>query len=285
MNFFNNDAAIFIPDNTDKHMALSRTTDLCIAAHQDDIEIMAYGSIANCYGNHTRHFTGIVVTDGRGSPRSGVYANYSDEDMKNIRAIEQKNAALVGRYSVQVMLSYRSSEIKKPMNRDLIEDIKSLIQACTPEVLYTHNLADKQDTHIGVVLHVIHALRELPTQQRPKKVISMEVWRSLDWLCDEDKYIEDTSAYPNISAALLGVFDSQVSGGKRYDMGAIGRRLANATFSATHAVDEYESASYGLDITDLINSNTSPTEFISRYIDKFKEDVVRRLATVEGGEI
>ena len=39
---FNLDTAeIYVPDNTAEEQALARTTHLCIAAHQDDIEIMA----------------------------------------------------------------------------------------------------------------------------------------------------------------------------------------------------------------------------------------------------
>ena len=34
----------------------------------------------------------------------------------------------------------------------------------------------------------------------------------------------------NIADALCGVFDSQISGGKRYDSRIRGRQLANATF-------------------------------------------------------
>ena len=284
MKLSNDHAEIFIPDGKAVEQALIQTTDLCIAAHQDDIEIMSYGAIAGCYGQLDKHFTGVVMTDGGGSARSGVYANYSNEDMKAIRAIEQKNAALIGRYSAQVLLAFKSGEVKDPTNRAVIDDIKTLIMLTQPETIYTHNLADKHDTHVAVVMHVIRALRELPLDKRPKKVVSMEVWRALDWLCDEDKDVYNTGAYPNISAALVGVFDSQVSGGKRYDLAAIGRRLANATFFESHSVDDFESASFGLDITDLINSDSSPVEFINTYIDKFKSDVNRRIASFSNAE-
>ena len=278
MKLANKTAELFIPSGADKQTSISQTTDLCIAAHHDDIEIMAYGPISDCYGKPDRHFTGVVVTDGGGSPRNGVYASYSDEDMKAIRAIEQKNAALIGRYSAQFLLSYKSGEVKDPTNRAVIDEIKEIILNCAPDVLYTHNFADKHDTHVAVTMHVIRALRELPPAARPKKIVSMEVWRGLDWLCDEDKVVYDTSAYPNIASATLNVFDSQISGGKRYDLAATGRRLANATFFASHAVDGYESASFGIDITDLINSDASPTDFISSYIDKFKDEVQKRIA-------
>jgi len=277
MKLTNKAAEIFIPSALDELSSLTQTTEMCIAAHYDDIEIMAYGAISNCFDKADRHFTGVVATDGGGSPRSGAYALYSDDGMKEIRVTEQKKAAELGKYSAQIFLVYPSSEVKDPANRDVISDIKEIILNCNPEILYTHNLADKHDTHVATAMHVIRALRELPLESRPKKVLSMEVWRSLDWLCDEDKVVFDTSAYPQLASELLGVFDSQIAGGKRYDLATIGRRLANATFFASHFVDDYESASFGLDITDLVNSNAKPIEFINRYIDKFKNEVEKRL--------
>jgi len=274
----NKAAEIFIPSKGSQ--ALSKTTDLCIGAHQDDIEIMAYGPIAACYGSADRHFTGVVVTDGGGSPRTGVYASYTEDEMKEIRVEEQKNAAQIGRYLSQVFLAYKSGEVKDPTNKVLINELKELILACSPEVLYTHNLADKHDTHVAVCLHVIRALREIPLEKRPKRVETMEVWRSMDWLCDEDKIVHDTGAYPNVSSALLGVYDSQISGGKRYDLATQGRRLANATFFASHAVDDYEGIAFGLDITELVNSDADPAEFITMYIDRFKDDVAKRVAAM-----
>ena len=278
--FSNKAAEIFTPGQADPMQALAKTTDLCIGAHQDDVEIMAYGPISNCYGKADRHFTGVVVTDGAGSPRAGVYASYTDDEMKAVRVTEQKHAALIGGYVAQVFMAYNSGGVKDPTNKVLVNELKELILACQPEVIYTHNLADKHDTHVAVCLHVIRALREIPVEKRPKRVETMEVWRSLDWLCDEDKVVHDTAAYPNLSAALLGVYDSQISGGKRYDLATQGRRLANATFFASHAVDDCEGICFGLDITDLVNSNADPADFIVSYIDRFKAEVVKRVAAL-----
>ena len=281
--FSNKAAEIFIPhrrNNDNPLEVLPKTTDLCIGAHQDDIEIMAYGPISKCYGRTNRHFTGVVVTDGGGSPRSGGYANFTDEEMKLVRVDEQKNAASIGRYLAQIFLAFKSSDVKAPDNPKLIGELKQLILTCQPEAIYTHNLADKHDTHVAVCLNVIRALREIPMDKRPKRVESIEVWRSLDWLCDEDKIVQDTGAFPNLAAALVGVYDSQISGGKRYDLATQGRRLANATFFATHDVDDYDGICFGLDITELVNSDTNPADFISRYIDKFKDEVVKRLASL-----
>jgi len=255
------------------------TTDLCIGAHQDDIEIMAYGPISACYGSKSRHFTGVVVTDGAGSPRSGVYAAYTDEEIKTVRVQEQKNAATIGMYNALFLLGHPSSAVKDPANQNLIKELKEIIRDCAPDTLYTHNLADKHDTHVAVAMHVIRALREIPPERRPKKILGMEVWRGLDWLCDEDKVLHDTAKFPNIASSLLGVYDSQVSGGKRYDLAALGRRLANATFFASHAVDNYESASYAIDLTPLVNGNLDPVYYINTYINKFANEVIKRIKT------
>jgi len=60
------------------------------------------------------------------------------------------------------------------------------------------------------------------------------VWRDLDWLVDSDKAPFDVSEHENLQAALLGVFDSQIAGGKRYDLASMGRRRANATYFESH---------------------------------------------------
>ena len=272
-----NEAQIFIPDGAEERVALQRTTDLCFAAHQDDIEIMAYSPIAKCFNKESDWFTGVVVTDGAGSPRSGLYASFTDEDMKEIRVIEQKTAATIGGYSAMAQLGYPSSAVKDKQNKEVIAEIAELIKTCRPETIYTHNLADKHDTHVAVAVKVIAAVRSLPAEFRPKKVYSLEVWRGLDWVCDEQKAVFDTSKHPNLAAALLGVFDSQIEGGKRYDLAAIGRRCANATFFASHAVDTSDSVSYGMDITDLVNSGEDLAAFISKYIEDFASEVTGRI--------
>jgi len=276
MKFLSQSVDMFIPDDANMPYSLERTTALCIAAHQDDIELMAYFPIVEAYRKPDKWFTGVVVTDGAGSPRSGVYERYTDEDMKKIRLVEQRQAAALGDYAACIQLGISSRDVKDAANGDVIADILKIIEICNPKVLYTHNLADKHDTHVAVVLRVIAACRLLPPEKRPEKIISCEVWRGLDWLCDSQKVVMDTSGHPNLSAALLGAFDSQIAGGKRYDLAAAGRRAANATFFQSHDVDETDSASFGIDITSLVNSDAEPESFIEKYIDDFKTEVNNR---------
>jgi len=83
---------------------LCKTTDLCIAAHPDDIEIMAYAPIAACYNNPTRRFTGVIANHGAGSPRSGFYENFTDAEMAQTRTAEQKTAATILRCFVKIFM-------------------------------------------------------------------------------------------------------------------------------------------------------------------------------------
>ena len=120
-------AETFVPDGVDVETALKRTTHLAISAHQDDIEIMAYDGILKCFGKQDNWFTGVVVTNGSGSPRSGLYAEYTDEEMMQIRKSEQKKAAFIGAYSAQLLLDYPSSAVKSPTNADVKEELKRII--------------------------------------------------------------------------------------------------------------------------------------------------------------
>ena len=278
MQFHNSNTDLFIPDGAPPETALARTTHLCISAHQDDIEIMAYHGIAECFGQKDKWFAGVVATNGAGSPRSGIYGGYTDEEMQKVRLIEQRKAAYVGGYASQIQLGYTSSEVKTASETALVEDLKQILRAMQPEVVYLHNPADKHDTHIGVLLRSIAALRAVRDSVRPKKVYGCEVWRNLDWMPDDAKQILPSSAKPNIAAALVGVFDSQISGGKRYDLATAGRRLANATYFASHGTDQETALSFAMDLTPLIEDpSLSIANYVLGFIDSFRADVQRRL--------
>ena len=276
MKLVNEAAEFFVPDGTAVRDAFARTTDLCVSAHQDDAEIMAYGPIAECYRRPDHHFSLIVVTDGAGSSRAGLYTDVSDDQMRRIRAAEQKSAASIGGYSALALLSYKSSDVKQARPA-LLTELSGLIALACPDTLYTHSLADKHHTHAACALQVIEAVRLIPPDARPKRLVGCEAWRSLDWLPDSEKLLMDTSAYPNLSATLLGVFDSQLHG-KRYDSASLGRRLANATFMSGHSPDRYASCSYGLDMTPLItDGGPTPEAFLSEKIEAFKAEALNLL--------
>ena len=279
MELHNSGAEVYVPDGSPVDVALARTTHLCVSAHQDDIEIMAYHGILECFGRSDKGFTGVTVTSGSGSPRDGLYGSYTDEEMQVVRRKEQKKAAFIGEYSAHVFLDYSSSAVKDPTNTHVVEDLKRIIAASKPQVIYTHNLADKHDTHVATALRVISALRELPRDSRPQHLYGCEVWRSLDWLNDNDKVVFNVEAHENLALSLVGVFDSQVCGGKRYDLATMGRRRANATYLASHGVDESTSLIFGIDLTPLVEDEQLDVgEFIDAFIHRFAKEVSSRIA-------
>lgn len=279
MNLKSKNLDFYVPDGTDGEAALSRTTHLAIVAHQDDIEILAYHGIVSCFGVHDKWFTGVVVTDGGGSARSGIYGNFTDDDMKQVRLLEQRKAAYIGEYSAQLQLGYPSAVVKNPSKTEVADDIYEILVATQPKVVYLHNFADKHDTHIGVVLRSLSALRRLPAELRPDEIYGCEVWRNLDWMRDEEKTVLPVSARPNLAAALIGVFDSQIGGGKRYDLATAGRWLANATYYASHATDQESGLTFAMDLKPLVeNPELDVTEFVTGYITRFEADVRNRIA-------
>jgi LmbE family N-acetylglucosaminyl deacetylase len=280
---FNRDTAeMFVPDGLPVEQALARTTHMAISAHQDDLEIMAAGPILECFQQTDKWFTGVVVTDGRGSPRDDLYKNYTDDEMRLVRFKEQKKAAVIGEYAAQVILDYPSKIVKDGSNQQPVEDLASLFNLARPQIVYTHNLADKHDTHVAVALKVIAAIRRLPEQDRPQHLYGCEVWRDLDWMMDADRVALDCSAHENLQAALLGIFDSQIYGGKRYDLATMGRRRAHATYYASHGVDVTTGLTYAMDLTPLITDpSRDVTTFMLEFIQRFSQDVAAHLKAMQ----
>lgn len=278
MLFHHSKADLFVPDCCDPAQAFARVTHLGIVSHQDDLEIAAYHGIAACFGRAERWFGGVVVTDGAGSPRRGPYARYSDGEMQEVRRREQRKAAFVGEYSVMVQLGYPSGAVKQDRRADVVEDLASVLRMTQPEFVYLHNPTDRHDTHVATFLRCLEALRSLPPELRPRKVYGCEVWRKLDWLLAEDKVMLPVDQYPHLIGALLAVFDSQISGGKRYDLAEEGLRRANATYFDPHTTDDSSALTYAMDLTPLIEDDAMDVDaFAAGFVERLKEDVLARL--------
>ena len=272
-------ADFFAPDVANDATALARTTHLGIGAHQDDVEFMAVQGVLECFNPDTRRFGCISCTNGAGSARIGTYAHVSNEEMCRIRRDEQRAAGVIGRYSFVAQLDYSSAEVKKVGSPELVADLVAILQASQPQVVYTHNLADKHETHVAVAVATLLALRSLPKARRPAKFFGCEVWRDLDWMPDDSKVVFDVSAHQNLQASLNGVYDSQIAGGKRYDLAAMGRRRSNATFLESHAADKTELAAFGMNLTPLIVDDTlDPIGYVIDFIRRFEADVRSKLA-------
>jgi hypothetical protein len=88
----------------------------------------------------------------------------------------------------------------------------------------------------------------------------------------------DVSGRDNLAAALNGVFDSQIAGGKRYDLATMGRRSSNATFFESHATDKTTQLNFGMDLTPLIADESADIiDYVCGFIEKFQADVRGKL--------
>jgi LmbE family N-acetylglucosaminyl deacetylase len=278
------DADLYVPDGRPLDEALARTTHLAVGAHQDDIEFMALHGILECFGRSDRSFVGVTLTNGAGSARTGPYAACSNDEMAAIRVREQRDAALIGGYGCQIQLMYSSAELKDASNPGPVSDLLQILSAAKPQVVYLHNPADKHDTHVASCLRALAALRRLEPAIRPLLVFGCEVWRSLDWLPDSDKQVLPVDDRPNLAAALSGVFDSQISGGKRYDLAVQGRRLANATFFESHEVDRHTLLAFAVNLTPLVaDPSLDVASFTTALIDRLRADVADRIARMSRG--
>jgi LmbE family N-acetylglucosaminyl deacetylase len=285
MRFSHPQADIFVPDAGDPDAALARVTHLCVAAHQDDIEILAHDGICECLDDPAaKAFGGVVVTNGAGSPRGGPYAHLTDEEMQAVRRQEQREAARLGRYAIQIQLAHPSADVKRPGHAGVAADLARIFGACRAELVYLHQPADKHDTHVAVFLRCLEALRALPAGRRPRRVLGAEVWRDLDWMVDADKVALDSGRRQDLAEQLLKVFDSQVAGGKRYDLATLGRRLANATFHTSHATDRLAGITWAMDLTPLVREPTlDVADFALAHIDRLRADVAARIARFRTG--
>lgn len=260
---------IFVPGGGDWREALARVTHLGIGAHADDLEFMASAGIEECRAGGGV-FGGVTVTDGSGSVGGA-------QDLVMVRREEQRQAAEMAGYAAMIQLARPSAEARTPGS--LAADLAEIFSACRPQIVYTHNPADRHETHIGVVRAVVEALRKLAPGQRPRQVFGCEVWGDLDWLTDGDRVRLDCGHDEDFAAKLNGVFRSQIAGGKRYDLAVTGRRRAQATFDDPRSADTADMVTLAMDLTPLLeNDDLSLRDFVAAKLDRFREDVVRRLA-------
>lgn len=281
---------------------------MAIGAHQDDIEIMALDGIFKGQSKDAS-FTAVVLADGAGCPKNQKYANLSPIEIMELRIGEQKKASEIGRYNALYLLKKSSKEIKeqglalsftdsgktwltkaesqnaedkKPVTEnqsgvaenEIVQQIRQiLLKNPKLDTLYIHNLCDKHPTHVSAAKLALFAVLSLPFECRPQRVVGCEVWRSLDWLNDEDKVVFNLDN-PKLAQQLLAVYESQNSA-KSYDLGAKGRRLANATFGESHSQNDASEIWLGMDLTALILPNApSVSDFLKDKIRNFEISVL-----------
>lgn len=283
MKFSRTSHSIHIPDGREVGEALLRVTHLGVGAHQDDLEFMAFHGIVECHDSDSQWFAGVTCTNGAGSSRTGVYADYTDDQMQEVRRAEQNLAADIGKYAAMIQLDHPSAAVKDTGDKALRDDLLEILRLTRPRVVYTHNPADKHETHVGVAVATVEALRALPPESRPQQVIGCEVWRGLDWLDDESKVIMDVSGHDDLAARLNSVFASQIAGGKRYDLAIMGRRAANATFYQSHATDRATQIIFGMDLTPLVEDPSLDfASYVAGFTTALVGDVRRKIERAHG---
>jgi LmbE family N-acetylglucosaminyl deacetylase len=272
-------STVFVPDALSPAEGLARTTHLGVAAHADDLEIMAIHGILACFEQAERWFAGVIATDGVGSPQRG--APIAPEELRAVRRREQERAAVLGHYGAVVFLDHSSGGVKDATERGVVDDLVAVLRATRPGIVYTHALSDAHDTHVAVTLRLLEACRALAPDERPEKVLGCEVWRSLDWLTVGDKVELAVDERPELQAALLDVFESQLRE-KRYDRAALGRRAANAAFAESHRTDRHEAVVYAMDLTPLVGEVAQPVDLMQSFMRRLEADVVGRIHRLSG---
>ena len=277
MKFSQTQSNFYSPRGEDFPTALSSTTHLGIGAHADDLEILAFPGISACYGHAKNRFSGVVVTDGAGAPRTGAFAAMSNAEMIPQRQKEQRQAADLGKYASVIQLAHPSSAVRQADRSQVVAELTQILEIARPEVLYLHNPADRHETHIAVLLACLEALRNLPASALPKEVYGCEVWGDLDWVPSSHVVRLPCPASETLGTSLLRCFQSQVEGGKRYDRAAVGRRHAQATFGNPTQPDSAEEVVLALDLRPLLQGKDSLTEFLAPTLDLFRKQTLARL--------
>lgn len=270
---------LFVPDGLEMVQALKRCSHMGIGAHQDDLEIMAFHGVLECFDRSDNWFCGVTCTEGSGGPRKQGMEHLTPGEVGALRNEEQECAAELGQYGAMVQLNYSSVDVKNEDKSDVITDLHDLLCAAQPAVVYTHNPADKHDTHVGVVIAALEAIRRMPAGQRPGRLYGCEVWQDLDWLNDDEKKRLDVSGNDHLAAALINCHASQVTPAKRYDLATLGRRRANATYSDSHSDTSEAYLTHAMDLSPLIlDDRMSLQDFVARKIHRFEQSVLSKLA-------
>jgi len=74
------------------------------------------------------------------------------------------------------------------------------------------------------------------------------------------------------------VFDSQITGGKRYDLAVAGLRRAHATLDESHHLDATTALAFYMDLTPLVSDPArDPVAYAEERVARFAADVKDRI--------
>lgn len=280
MDFSKQSAEVYIPDGASLETAFGRTESLCIAAHPDDIEIMAVPGILEAHRAGGWKFFGIIATDGVGTLRGAQYAALGTEEVCALRVREAKEAALLGRYSGLALLHHESAEIKDACASAPSEDLKALLRTLRPRAIHLHNPFDRHDVHVAVCLRSIAAIRAVAAETgwKPEAVYGGENRRGLGWLVHCDRLVLPVDDPDAFSDRLLHTFRSQNVGVRQFDQAVRGRRIGNATWEEGQEIHCEHELALAVDLLPLIEDPSIPVcEFVRHTIERFRADVMSRL--------
>jgi LmbE family N-acetylglucosaminyl deacetylase len=258
---------------------------LVIGAHPDDVELLGLADIGACREDSRRWFTGVTVADGAGAA-GPVDTDASDPvGVAARRRQEQRNAARIGRYGLQLQLGRPSAEVLDPGTRlGVVDRLAELFAVTRPARVLTHSLLDRHPTHVAVALAVIDACHRSKSDERPRELLGVEVWRGHDWVPDTAKVRLDASGQSELGSRLLAAHASQVAV-RPYADAAVARRRANATFDDPHRLDAVDEVILAIDLTALVADEASdPVAHVDGIIDGLRDEVVGLVRSLRRAE-
>ena len=129
---------------------------------------------------------------------------------------------------------------------------------------------------------MLAACRALEPNARPKQPDRLRgVARSRLVVLDSDKVQMPVDRHENLQNALMGVFDSQIAGGKRYDLATAGRRRAHATYFESHGTDQHTALIWGMDLTPLMHEGDASAH-VAALVRRFEDEVLARVRRLGG---
>lgn len=247
---------------------------LAISAHQDDIEIMAMDGILKAFGSKKYAFYACVVGDGANCYKAGKYSDISDKEMVEQRSQEQTRAGQIGEYDGLYLLKHSRDYLFK--NRELVvKELAKLISDINPDIVYTHNIFDRSETHRLITSMVVDAIMTMPEETRPRLLYGCEIFRSLDWLPERYKVTFDISDNRDLQLRLVGVYDTRAEQSKNYTKAIMGRKMANAAFAACKEIDDEEKLLwYGINLTPVIQKNIALKDYCIKVLNDANKELL-----------
>jgi hypothetical protein len=157
----------------------------------------------------------------------------TDDAMRTIRQREQEKAAVVGEYAAVVMLDRTSADVQGPGHVALVQELTDLLRAARPEVVYTHSPRTGIRRTYRWSSPPWPPAARCPPASAPRESSAARCGATSSGSPQRTRSRSDVSGRDSMGAALMGVFESQIVGGKRYDLAVPARRLAHADVHTT----------------------------------------------------